>query len=139
MQNDAVSCIVNILGHEILDLVVPGTGNCKKLDLLWERKFELASSHLKDGQLGSVVKIELVLPTVHQIKDADYEPVSAKLLLIVIKHSVQSLSLFVPLGEVPGFLLQLRVCDGRIEVLVKGLDAQLFPPVQILQYAHGGD
>ena len=87
--------------------------------------------------MGSVVEIELVLPTVHQIKDADY--VSAKLLLIVIKHSVQSLRLFVPLGEVPDLLLQLRVGDGRIEVLVKGLDAQLFPPVQILQYAHGGD
>ena len=89
--------------------------------------------------MRSVVEIELVLPTVHQIKDADYEPVSAKLLLIVIKHSVQSLRLFVPLGEVPDVLLQLRVGDGRIEVLVKGLDAQLFPPVQILQYAHGGD
>jgi hypothetical protein len=89
--------------------------------------------------MGSIVEIELVLPTVHQIKDADYEPVSAKLLLIVIKHSVQSLRLFVPLGEVSDVLLQLRVGDGRIEVLVKGLDAQLFPPVQILQYAHGGD
>ena len=90
--------------------------------------------------MGSVVEIELVLPTVHQIKDADYEPVSAKLLaLIVIKHSVQSLRLFVPLCEVPDLHLQLRVGDGRIEVLVKGLDAQLFPPVQILQYAHGGD
>ena len=89
--------------------------------------------------MGSVVEIELVLPTVHQIKDADYEPVSAKLLLIVIKHSVQSLRLFVPIGEVQDVLLQLRVGDGRIEVLVKGLDAQLFPPVQILQYAHGGD
>ena len=89
--------------------------------------------------MGYVVEIELVLPTVHQIKDADYEPVSAKLLLIVIKHSVQSLRLFVHLGEVPDLLLQLRVGDGRIEVLVKGLDAQLFPPVQILQYAHGGD
>ena len=55
----------------------------------------------------------------HQIKDADYEPVSAELLaLIIIKHSVQSLSLFVPLGEVPGFLLKLRVGDGRIEVFV---------------------
>ena len=140
MQYDAVSCIVNILGHEILDLVLPGTGNCKQLDLIWERKFGLASSHLKDGQLGSVVEIELVLPTVHQIKDADYEPVSAKLLaLIVIKHSVQSRCLFVALGEVPDFLLKLRVGDGRIEVLVKGLDAQLFPSVQILQYAHGGD
>ena len=89
--------------------------------------------------MGSIVEIELVLPTVHQIKDADYEPVSAKLLLIVIKHSVQSLRLFVPLGEVSDVLLQLRVGDGRIEVLTKGLDAQLFPPVQILQYAHGGD
>ena len=89
--------------------------------------------------MGSVVEIELVLPTVHQIKNADYEPVSAKLLLIVIKHSVQSLRLFVPLGEVTDLLLQLRVGDGRIEVLVKGLDAQLFPPVQILQYTHGGD
>ena len=89
--------------------------------------------------MGYAVEIELVLPTVHQIKDADYEPVSAKLLLIVIKHSVQSLRLFGPLGEVPDLLLQLRVGDGRIEVLVKGLDAQLFPPVQILQYAHGGD
>ena len=87
------------------------------------------------------MEIELVLPAVHQIKDADYEPVSAQLLalIVIIKHSVQSLSLFVPLGEVPDVLLQLRVGDGRIEVLVKGLDAQLLPSVQILQYAHGGD
>ena len=118
MQNDAVSCIVYILGHEILDLVVPGTANCKQLDLTWELKFWLTSSHLKDGQMGSVVEIELVLPTVHQIKDADYEPVSAKLLLIVIKHSVQSLRLFVPLGAVPGSLQQLRVGDGRVEARV---------------------
>ena len=76
------------------------------------------------------MEIELVLQKVHQIKDADYEPVSAKLLaLIVIKHSVQSLRLFVSLGEEPDFLVQLRVGDGRIKVLVKGLDAQLFPSV----------
>ena len=56
--------------------------------------------------MGYVVEIELVLPTVYQIKDADYEPVSAKLLaLIVIKHSVQSFRLFVSLGEEPDFLL----------------------------------
>ena len=67
-----------------------------------------------------VVEIELVLAAVCQIKDADYEPVSAHLvvLIVIIKYFVQSLRFFVPLGEVPDLLQQLRVGDGRVEVLV---------------------
>jgi hypothetical protein len=52
MQNDAVSCSVNFLGHKILDLALPWAGNCKQLDLFRERKFRPGSAHQVDGRSG---------------------------------------------------------------------------------------
>jgi hypothetical protein len=80
MQNDAVSCSVNFLGHKILDLALPWAGNRKQLDLFRERKFRPGSAHQLDGRSGEVfVEIEVVLPALSQIKEADYELVSSQM------------------------------------------------------------
>ena len=82
-----------------------------------------------------VVEIELVLQAVRQIKDTNDELIST--LIIFVIYSEQSLRFSVPLGEVPDLLQQLRVGDGRVEVLALGLHAQLLLHTQVLQNVHG--
>ena len=124
MQDDAVSCFVNILGHKILDLAILGAENCKHLDLLRELKFGPTGAHREDGGSGVIVEIVLVLPAMRQIKDAENELVSAH--MILIKNFVQRLRFCVPLGEISDLFVQLRVSDGRVEELVQGLDLLMF-------------
>ena len=81
------------------------------------------------------MEIELVLQAVRQIKDTNDELIST--LIIFVIYSEQSLRFSVPLGEVTDLLQQLRVGDGRVEVLALGLHAQLLLHAQVLQNVHG--